>query len=221
MIPMKTILFQGDSITDSKRDRAEDFYPGSGYATMIAGQLGFDNPGEYQFINRGISGNRVSDLFARIKQDFINLKPDYLSILIGVNDVWHEIDSRNGLSEEKYERIYDLLISEILEELPDIRIMILEPFVLEGTATQATPAQPDRWITFRDEVPRRAAAARRIARKHHLVFVPLQECFDYFAATVPADQLLYDGVHPTPMGHELIKREWMKGFEKLHSEVAE
>ena len=214
---MKTILFQGDSITDSKRDRNDNQYPGSGYATMITGYLGLERPGEYAFLNRGISGNRVSDLYARIKQDFINLEPDYLSILIGVNDVWHEISHQNGLSEQKFERIYDLLIGDILEALPDIRIMILEPFVLEGSATEAIDECPDRWEIFRTEVPLRAAAAKRIADKYGLVYVPLQECFDSACRTVPAEQLLFDGVHPTPMGHELIKREWLRGFEKLNA----
>lgn len=214
---MKTILFQGDSITDSRRDRNDNQFPGSGYATMVAGQLGFDRPGAYRFLNRGIGGNRISDLYARIRQDFINLKPDYLSILIGVNDVWHEISHQNGLSEERFERMYDLLISEILEDLPGVKIMILEPFVLEGSATEAISERPDRWEIFRTEVPRRASACRRIAEKYHLVYVPLQECFDQACGLVPAKQLLFDGVHPTPMGHELIKREWLRGFGKLQS----
>lgn len=218
---MKTILFQGDSITDAKRDRENDNYLGSGYATMAAGQLGMEHPGEYRFLNRGISGNRVSDLYARIKRDIINLRPDYMSILIGVNDVWHEISSQNGLSQQKFEIIYDLLISEILEELPQLKIMILEPFVLPGTATEAIPERPDRWDTFRAEVPLRAAAAKRIAQKYGLVYVPLQSCFDEACKTAPASDWLIDGVHPTAMGHELIKRQWLKGFAELSDEKGE
>lgn len=218
---MKTILFQGDSITDAKRDRENDNYLGSGYATMAAGQLGMEHPGEYRFLNRGISGNRVSDLYARIKRDIINLRPDYMSILIGVNDVWHEISSQNGLSQQKFEIIYDLLISEILEELPQLKIMILEPFVLPGTATEAIPERPDRWDTFRAEVPLRAAAAKRIAQKYGLVYVPLQSCFDEACKTAPASDWLIDGVHPTAMGHELIKRQWLKGFAAMTDEKGE
>lgn len=218
---MKTILFQGDSITDAIRDRENDNYLGSGYATMAAGQLGMEHPGEYRFLNRGISGNRVSDLYARIKRDIINLKPDYMSILIGVNDVWHEISSQNGLSRQKFEIIYDLLISELLEELPQLKIMILEPFVLPGTATEAIPERPDRWDTFRAEVPLRAAATKRIAQKYGLVYVPLQSCFDEACKTAPASDWLIDGVHPTAMGHELIKRQWLKGFTELTNEKGE
>ena len=85
----KLILFQGDSITDAGRNRENDAGTGTGYPTFVKGELGLSNPGEYEFINRGISGNRIVDLYARIKADIINLKPDYMSILIGVYDVWH------------------------------------------------------------------------------------------------------------------------------------
>lgn len=81
---MKTILFQGDSVTNAKRDRENDNYLSSGYATMAAGQLGMEHPGEYCFLNRSISGNRVSGLYARIKRDIINLRPDYMSILLSM-----------------------------------------------------------------------------------------------------------------------------------------
>ena len=88
--------------------------------------------------NRGVSGNHVVDLYARIKTDIINLKPDYMSILIGVNDVWHTFDGQeNGVEAEKYFRIYSALIEEIKEALPEIKIMILEPFTLKGTGNQA------------------------------------------------------------------------------------
>ena len=212
----KFVLFQGDSITDASRNKELDRYMGHGYAVMAAGTLGVEHPGEYSFLNRGISGNRSVDLYARIKQDIINLKPDYLSILIGVNDVWHEYTRQNGVSADKYELIYSLLIEEIKRALPNIEIMILEPFVLQGEKTCNTDEHPHRWEHFASEVPLRAQAARRIAEKYGLVFVPLQEVFDKAEQTEPADGYwLADGVHPTAAGHELIKREWLKGFQKL------
>ena len=93
----KRILFQGDSITDCSRSRSDLTEMGGGYPRLVKAALGMDHPGEYEFINRGISGNRIVDLYARIKADFINLKPDYASIYIGVNDAWHEIGSQNGV----------------------------------------------------------------------------------------------------------------------------
>lgn len=145
---MQRILFQGDSITDAGRNRENDRETGRGYPTLVMGRLGYDEPGKYEFFNRGVSGNRVVDLYARIKIDLLNLKPDYLSILIGVNDVWHEISRQNGVSAEKYELIFDMLLSEVRAALPDIRIMILEPFVLPGAATESTAEQPERWLQF-------------------------------------------------------------------------
>jgi len=212
----KLILFQGDSITDCGRNREDVASTGVGYAHMIKGQLGCEEPGAYEFINKGISGNRIVDVYARIKLDIINLKPDYMSLLIGVNDVWHELGGRhNGVDAAKFEKIYDMLIAEILEALPDIKIMILEPFVMEAEATSATAEEPERWDYFKAEVPLRAAAAKRIAEKYNLTFVPLQDKFDEASKQAPASYWLRDGVHPTPMGHWIIKDEWMKAFREL------
>lgn len=213
---MKLIVFQGDSITDCSRHREFDDGRGHGYATMVSGALGAQEPYRYQFLNRGISGDRVVDLLARIRSDMINLKPDYMSILIGVNDVWHEIDRCNGVSVEKYEHIYDLILQELKEELPNLKIMILEPFVVPGTATDNTPEEPDRWERFDREVRLRAAAAKRIAEKYNLTFVPLQDMFTKACAEAP-DRAYWvkDGVHPTVFGHDLIKREWLKAFETI------
>ena len=206
---MKTILFQGDSITDACRSRDDDLYLGHGYATMVKGEIGLDYPNQYNFLNRGISGNRIVDLYSRIKYDIINLKPDVMSILIGINDVWHEINFENGVEAEKFFKIYDMLIEEIKEALPDIKIMLLEPFVLKAKATEAA------WDTFKSETEKRAEKVRELSEKHNLVFVPLQEKFDEAAKKAPNDYWLYDGVHPTASGHEIIKREWVKAFKSL------
>ena len=212
----KVVLFQGDSITDCGRNREDITSTGVGYAHMIKGKLGCECPGEYEFINKGISGNRIVDVYARIKMDIINLKPDYMSLLIGVNDVWHELAGRcNGVDAAKFEKIYDMLIGEILEALPDIKIMIMEPFVLEAEATTATEAEPGRWDYFRTEVPLRAAAAKRIAEKYNLPLIPLQEKFDEACKQAPASYWLRDGVHPTPMGHWIIAQEWLKAFQNI------
>ena len=142
----KLILFQGDSITDCGRNREDNTSTGVGYVHMVKGQLGYEHPGKYEFINRGNGGNQIVDVYARIKKDIINLKPDYMSLLIGVNSVGQELGGRrSGLSAEKFEKIYDMLIGEILEALPNVKIMILEPFVLEASATTATEAEPERW----------------------------------------------------------------------------
>ena len=206
---MKKILFQGDSITDAGRSREDDSNVGQGYPIFVKAELGFEAPNEYEFINRGISGNRVVDLYARIKADIINLKPDVMSILIGVNDVWHEVGNKNGVDAEKYYKIYSMLIDEIKAALPDTKIMILEPFVLRGDGTA------DAYDDFRPEVEKRAEKAKMIAEKYNLTFIPLQEKFDTAYKTAPEGYWLKDGVHPTSAGHELIKREWIKAFKSL------
>lgn len=208
------ILFQGDSITDFFRSREDDSKLGMGYSLLVSSELGFENPCKYEFINRGISGNRIVDVYARMKVDILKLKPDYMSLLIGVNDVWHE-NYGNGVSEKKFEKIYTMLLEEIFEELPDIKIMLLEPFVLEGVATESTEENPTRWETFNKEVRLRAAAAKRVAEKFNLPFITLQDKFDEALKQAPSNYWLYDGVHPTPNGHELIKREWIKTFKTL------
>ena len=203
------ILFQGDSITDAGRVREDETNVGRGYPILVKAKLGLENPGKYEFINKGISGNRVVDLYARIKSDIINLKPDVMSILIGVNDVWHEISRENGVDADKFYKIYDMLIEEVKTALPDIKIMIMEPFVLNASATQGN------WEEFNAEVKKRAQMAKKIAEKYNLPFIELQKGFDELTKKEEPSYWLKDGVHPTEMGHEYIKNQWLEAFKIL------
>ena len=174
-----------------------------------------EHPNEYTFINRGISGNRIVDVYARIKMDFINLKPDYASIYIGVNDTWHEIVHQNGVDTDKFEKIYTMLIDEVQAACPDIKLMIIAPYVLEGPATCNTEEMPDRLERFRVDVAEKAAVAKKIAQKYDLPLIELQPVFDEALKRAPASYWTGDGVHPTICGHEMIKRLWMETFEKM------
>ena len=211
----KTILFQGDSITDANRNKEKPVSLGVGYAGKVASHLGAYEPYQYEFINRGISGNRVVDLYARICRDMINLKPDVMSILVGVNDVWHQYKRQDGVDAQKYEMVYDLMLTELKQELPDLKIIIMEPFVLPGEATESTEEFPGRWEYFHNEVKLRAEAARRLAEKHGLVFIPLQKMFDDLNKDAPMGYWLSDGVHPRIAGHEMIKKAWLEAFDKI------
>ena len=213
---MKTILFQGDSITDCGWDRKDPLSLGIGYARLVAAELGYEAPGEYAFYNRGISGNRIVDVYARIKADIINLKPDYMSLLIGVNDVWHEINYQNGVETEKFEKIYTMLLEEVLEALPNLKILLLAPFVVSGSRTNNTEEKPNRLETFRTEVAARVEAVDRIGNKFGCPVLHLQEKFDACIAknNSPA-YWVHDGVHPTVYGHELIAREWLRVFRSM------
>ena len=208
---MKKILFMGDSITDAERTTTGCGQElGCGYARLVSAHLGYNYPGEYEFVNRGINGNRIVDLYARIKVDVINHAPDYMSILIGVNDVWHEVDPvHNGVDPDKFFRDYDMFISEIKEALPNIKLMIFLPFVLPGSAT-------DEYLDyFRAEVPKRAEMAKKIGEKYNIPVIELQSGFDAHCEKAEPSYWLYDGVHPSYAGHEFIKSKWLEAFEKI------
>lgn len=210
----KIIVFQGDSITDCNRERDNADHLGYGYPAITMSHLSVEEPYCYKCYNRGISGNRVVDIYSRIKCDIINLKPDYLSILVGVNDVWHELEVQNGIAADKFEMIYGLMIEELLHALPHLKIMLLEPFVLPGSATLSDD-DPSRWQYFREEIDLRRQAVKRLSEKYNLLFVPLQDLFRAAEESAPCEAYwLIDGVHPTPAGHELIKRAWLEAFQR-------
>ena len=204
------IVFQGDSITDC--GRGESGY-GQGYALMVSGVLGAEEAGKHEFYNKGISGNRVVDMYARIKRDCINLNPDVLSVLIGVNDVWHEIDHQNGVDAEKFEKVYTMFMEEVIAHNPDVKVIMFGPYIIKGPATDNE--NPDRWPTFRKEVDKRAEKAKKVAEKFskNTVYIPLQEVFDEALKLAPESQWSKDGVHPTPQGHALIAREWINAYK--------
>ena len=210
------ILFQGDSITDAKRtDIGDGVTLGAGYPLLIKAELEYFNP-DLTVENRGISGNRVTDLYARWKIDCLNLSPDVLTILIGVNDVWHEIGYQNGVDAEQFETVYRLLLEQTRKNLPNIQIILMGAYLLHGPATDESAWGFDR---FYEEVAKRAAIAKKLAAEYQLPYIDLQSEFDrHITADMPAAHWSADGVHPTPAGHELIKRAWLTCFRQLKGE---
>lgn len=211
----KLILFQGDSITDAQRNYESNLFSGHGYVTMVKGELGYKYPEQYTFENRAISGSRLPDVYARIREDIINLAPDYLSFLIGVNDSASEFAHKKGLTTAKFEKLYSLFLEEIFEALPDLKVMLLEPFVLYNKETDGVYSGTENYEALRRDVEEKAAVARRIAEKFSLSFVPLQEKFDSVFNPDFPEYWIYDGVHPTAAGHMLIAKEWLKKFEEI------
>lgn len=203
---MKRIVFQGDSITDAERSRDDLRMLGSGYPTIVSATLGELYPGEFECYNMGVSGNRISDLLARWKKDCLNYQPDYLSILVGINDVWHELSYGNGVDAELFEKLYDIVLDETFKALPNIKILLLEPFVLQYTATS------ENWTYFRTETDKRIAAVRRLGQKYNLPTVDLQKLFDEALQKAPVDFWSRDGVHPTAPGYAVITKAWLEGF---------
>lgn len=196
------VLFQGDSITDAGRGRGDDDNLGAGYPNVIAAWFNAMYPQKnVRFVNRGISGNRVKDLDARWKEDCLDIAPTWLSILIGVNDVWRRYDSNDPTSAEAYESGYRRILTRVKEDSCNPRLIVLEPFVL--------PTPPDR-VTWREDLDPKIQAARALAREFGAVYVPLDGIFA--AASVHRAPAFWaaDGVHPTQAGHALIAQKWLE-----------
>jgi lysophospholipase L1-like esterase len=203
----QVILFQGDSITDSGRNRtaAEPNTAaalGTGYPLLVAAAALAAHPERgLRFFNRGVSGNTVPDLQQRWDVDTLELRPDVLSILIGVNDFWHTLGGGYTGTVQDYEDQYAALLERTRRALPRVRLVVLEPFVLRCGAVD------DRWFP---EFDARRAAAARVAQHARATFVPLQAVFDARARTVPPQYWAADGVHPTPAGHAVIAERWRR-----------
>ena len=206
------ILFQGDSITDGNRGRNTDpnHIMGHGYAFSIASRVGADYPEKrYQFYNRGISGNKVNDLEKRWQAETLDLKPDVLSILVGVNDSSSVVFKREPIvTIEKYEWIYTALLEQTRAACPNVVFVLCEPFILKGGRVT------ENWDAYHDDIIQRRAIVKELAIKFDAVFVGFQEVFDKACEKAPADYWIWDGVHPTVAGHELMAREWLKQVEK-------
>jgi len=206
-----TILFQGDSITDGNRTRDNDWnhVMGHGYAYLIACRLWYDYIDQnLMFYNRGISGNRVRNLDARWQQDTLDLKPDVVSILIGVNDVLAIIKNNNPGNIELFEKTYKNILDKTLSALPNVQIVICEPFILPlGWVNEKTEI-------WQSEILKRQQVVRKLADTYRTSFVELQQPFKDACKKAPADYWIWDGVHPMPSGHELIARHWMKEVSK-------
>jgi len=206
------ILFQGDSITDGNRGRNNDpnHIMGHGYAFSIASRVGADYPEKkYQFFNRGVSGNKVIDLEKRWQSETLDLKPDVLSILVGVNDSssvvlkWEPV-----ISAEKYEEVYQILLEQTLKKFPNILLIVCEPFIVSVGRVK------ENWNSYHSDIIQRQAIVRKLAAKYNAVFVGFQEVFDNACEKSPANYWIWDGVHPTVAGHELMAREWLKQVGK-------
>ncbi len=193
------ILFQGDSITDGNRGRSADpnHILGHGYCFIIAAQYGARFPERaLTFMNRGVSGNTVSNLQARWQKDTLELKPDVLSILIGIND-----GSRVPLAQ--YEQVYDRLLTETKAAQPEVRFVLCEPFYLPRGGHREGDARDQ-------DVKQRQAIVARLAEKHHAALVRFQHVFDEACLRAPAEYWIWDSVHPTYSGHQLMADEWVK-----------
>ena len=200
--PGSRVLFQGDSITDMNRGRTADpnHILGHGYVFVIASRYGAAYPErKLVFMNRGVSGNTVADLASRWQDDTIELKPDVLSILIGINDM------NRGVSVEQYEDSYDKLLARTVDGLPNAKLVLIEPFGLP-VAKYAGDSWPQTLANLRA----RQTVVAKLAAKYHAALVHAQKAMESAVERAPADYWMWDGIHPTYSGHQILADEWVK-----------
>ena len=202
----QVVLFQGDSVTDCERNREDGTALSSGYAGKIASLYNtFFPDNEVVFVNRGVSGNRVPDLIVRYMEDFFDVEPDFISILIGINDTWRKYDSNDPSTVDAFYDHYEYLLKMIRHNMPDTKIMLMEPFVLNSL--------PDR-AAWREDLDPKIQAVRELARKYADYYLALDGIFASLCTSAysPAD-LAEDGVHPTGLGHAVIAEAYLKLLE--------
>lgn len=202
-----TILFQGDSITDGNRTRNTDWnhVMGHGFAYLIASRLWFDNPErKFQFFNRGVSGNKITDLAARWQADTIDLKPDLINILAGINDTEAAVKGNKEQTLKQFESDYRTLLERTKKELPEIQIVLGIPFILPVGRVK------DKLEIYQNELKPRQEIVRKLAKEFSAIEIDFQAEFDHALTKAPADYWIWDGIHPMPAGHELMARFWIK-----------
>ncbi len=201
-------LFQGDSITDGNRGRDADpnHIMGHGYAFAVASRVGADFPAAgHSFFNRGISGNRVTDLQKRWQADTLDIRPDVLSILVGINDAAAVVENKPGMQTvNAFESGYRQLLQEAKLARPAIVFVLGLPFVYP------VGKRKDNWLRWQEETLQRAEKVKQLAIEFDAVLVDYPAVFDKALHSAAADYWIWDGIHPTVPAHELMAREWIK-----------
>lgn len=205
-------LFQGDSITDGNRGRNADLnhIMGHGYAYSIASRIGVDFPASnFQFFNRGISGNTVLDLEKRWKEDTLDLHPDVFSLLVGINDVNAAVNQFTGSQMmEEFKLSYRHLLQQVKDQNPETLMVLGFPFVAAGSRTNA------KFKLFEQLVQEKNDFIKKIATEFDALVVDYPSLFEQAYKKQSIEYWIWDGVHPTVFGHELMAREWIKVVSK-------
>ena len=229
------VLFSGDSITEGNRVLRMDcnHVMGHGYQYIVAAELALRYSAEQpKFVNKGYSGYSMPQILEKWQEDVIDNKPTVLSILAGVNDGHQGCMSGKTVAEvaETYSKSLDTAIKSAKDNLPGIRVMVLEPFFFpldrsdltyrytpnlecEGDFTRPDTNDTEEQIAYRVEaIHLIRRAAKEIAEANGAVFVPLYDIFKEEIAKSRPEYFIWDGTHPTITGHALIAREWLKAF---------
>jgi acyl-CoA thioesterase I len=194
------VLFLGDSVTDCGRSREDNAQNGNGYVHMIDAQFTEHFPQmKVKFVNRATSGFRVKDIKAGLQKDCLDLKPNMVTILIGINDTWRRYDSNDPTSAAAYRRDYRHVLTQIRDKL-DAQLVLIDPFLIH-----VLPEHP----TWRDDLNRRIDVVRELAQEFSAIYIPLDGILAAASTKVPGTIWCADGIHPTAAGHALIARTWL------------
>ena len=206
------IIFFGDSITDANRKRSNDDAGrapeeysnepralGSGYVFMVATELYYEKPNYYQILNRGIGGDRLPQLYARIALDVWREQPDVVSIMIGANDMQRG-KNPNATDIQRWGRVYRMMIEDTLEKCPDTKIILCEPY---------TPR-----VEHKEMIAPYAEETRKIAKEFSLTCISFQEKVDEALEKYGLENCCYDGGHPSPVGSKVLADEWLRVFRQ-------
>lgn len=196
------LLFQGDSNTDWNRKRNDGSDVGTGYVLEVSKLLP-----NTTILNRGISGDRCVELLARWQSDCLDLAPDYLSIFVGINEVWHKYEWNKPMTVQEYERNYRSLIEAVKQAHPHTKIVLLSPFALPIGAYKPI---------WQSELDQEIHIVESLAKEYQTLYLSVSSVFQKAAQNHTYQELTFDGVHPTPLGHqilakavvELLEREW-------------
>lgn len=213
---MFKLLFQGDSLTDSCRDKEgkekdTNKRLGVGYVNMVAAYLMSENP-EICADNRGVNGNRIMDLYARWIEDTLNEEFDLLSILCGINDVGFQLRLNRGADAEKFRFIYDRMLYEVRRKRPQAKLVLCEPFLFRLKAEELEYGTDiiENWDTWHGEIRERARVVDELAEKYGALLVPSCSLFEKACERAPGKHWSPDGIHLTPAGNALLAREWLR-----------
>ena len=201
----QVVLFQGDSITDCGRIREDITSLSEGYPGIVAKMynLLFPDNGVI-FVNKGISGNRAKDILECYENDIKRINPDFISIMIGINDTWRRYDGNDPTSTESFEESYREILKKIKTDMPNCKIMIIEPYVLNS--------QPDR-AAWREDLDPKIQVARKLAKEYADYYIPLDGIFAKLEVQqYTCQQIAGDGVHPSDIGHSIIAEEYIKAL---------
>lgn len=205
-------LFQGDSITDGNRGRDADpnHIMGHGYAFAVASRVGADfSESGFTFYNRGISGNKISDLQKRWQTDTLDLKPDVLSILIGINDTHTLVNKPDeATSIEAFEKIYRDLLTESRRLNSQLILVLGLPFAFLGSRTK------EKWAFWQEDTLKRQVIIRKLAAEFNAILLDYQSLFDKIIKKPNLEYWIWDGIHPSVFGHEMMARLWIKEVSK-------